>query len=456
MGGDSSRMQYGLLGLQGLAGLFDNQRGYTTNIAEATMPRRNAYMEQLPGQIMAIQQQQRQRQRDEMMNRLYGTQIKKAEREDAADEGLRAAMRSGDSNAMMSAYRENFPKEYIASQVKDPKRYVVGGSLVDDSGKAVYTAPEKPATTDDIKEYQFAKEGGYKGSFPDFLASKRAPQTTDSTSDIKEYQFAVRQGFKGSLEEWMRSKRGGAGEYGMTPIWGVDAEGKTTIGQLGKGGVGTLAQFPNGFTPANKPIEVDAGTETILLDPQTRQPIGRVPKNVAGVAAQREAGTAAGQAQVALPAAESTASTMKQYIAQLRDHPGRDKATGPIVGRLPPMAGEAYDFNQRFEQVKGQAFLKAFESLRGAGSITENEGQAATKAISRLDRATSKKEFDAALDDLEEVVNKALNVQRTKAGASEKTATMADVRYTAMQNKVSEAEVIKRLKAQGFKIEGAP
>ena len=83
-GGGDDRLGYGILGLQGLAGLFDNQRGYTTNIAEATMPRRNQFAEQLPGQIMAIQREQRQRQRDEMMNRLYGKQIEEQDRKSQA------------------------------------------------------------------------------------------------------------------------------------------------------------------------------------------------------------------------------------------------------------------------------------------------------------------------------------------------------------------------------------
>lgn len=90
----SQRMQYGLLGLAGLSSMFENQGPrYTTNLAEATTPRQNTFMQSLPAQMIAIQREQRQRQRDEMMNRLYGTQIKKAEREDANQAELSGAAR---------------------------------------------------------------------------------------------------------------------------------------------------------------------------------------------------------------------------------------------------------------------------------------------------------------------------------------------------------------------------
>ena len=51
----------------------------------------------------------------------------------------------------------------------------------------------------------------------------------------------------------------------------------------------------------------------------------------------------------------------------------------------------------RIEQIKGGAFLQAFESLKGGGQITELEGQKAEAAQSRLNTAQSEEDFRDAL-----------------------------------------------------------
>ena len=51
----------------------------------------------------------------------------------------------------------------------------------------------------------------------------------------------------------------------------------------------------------------------------------------------------------------------------------------------------------RIDQIKGGAFLQAFESLKGGGQITELEGQKAEAAQSRLNTAQSEDDFKEAL-----------------------------------------------------------
>lgn len=53
----------------------------------------------------------------------------------------------------------------------------------------------------------------------------------------------------------------------------------------------------------------------------------------------------------------------------------------------------------RIEQIKGGAFLQAFESLKGGGQITELEGQKAEQAQSRLSTAQSEEDFRDALQE---------------------------------------------------------
>lgn len=79
-------------------------------------------------------------------------------------------------------------------------------------------------------------------------------------------------------------------------------------------------------------------------------------------------------------------------------------------------------FQGRSKQLEGQAFLQAFESLKGAGQITEIEGAKATQAIGRLDTAQDAKDYAQALTELREVL--ALAAQRP-VGWAETQATAA-------------------------------
>lgn len=239
----------------------------------------------------------------------------------------------------------------------------------------------------------------------------------NQTNDIKEYQFARTQGFTGTLADWMARKRAGAGEYGMTPIWGVDANGKPAIVQLGKGGESKLAGLPEGFQISRDPIKVEGPTGTTILDPQTRQMVGFIPKDVAGAKAASERGTAQGKAQTTLPNVIAQADQSLAIIDKALTHPGLDRGTG-AMSVLPSFpGGNAYNFDRVVEQIKGKSFLEAFQNLRGGGAITEIEGQKATNAIARLDQAQSKEEFVASLNELKQIIQN--GVARARQMASE-------------------------------------
>ena len=127
------------------------------------------------------------------------------------------------------------------------------------------------------------------------------------------------------------------------------------------------------------------------------------PKDIAGAAAEKERGEAAGRAVAGLPEAVAKADQSITLIDQMIKHPGRETATG-VSGALDPRnylpGTSARDFQVRAKQLTGQAFLAAFESLKGGGHITEIEGQKATEAIARLDRSQSDDEFMQSLKDL--------------------------------------------------------
>jgi hypothetical protein len=261
-------------------------------------------------------------------------------------------------------------------------------------------------------------------------------QKTPQGGDIAEYEYAKKNdGFKGSFQDWIANKRAGAGEYGLTPIWGTDAQGNPAFVQPGKGGKAIQGQLPPGFKVARDPIRFDAGTHWVLLDPQTRQPISTVPKDIAGKKVQEAEGEAQGTARANLPKVVDAAAQGVRLIDEMLKHPGRETATG-LSSQIDPrswIAGtDAADYQQRLAQVQGRTFLEAFQSLKGGGAITEIEGQKAEQAIARLGTRQSDAEHKKALEELQEVMR--IGVERAKrmaAGDFSATPTAAPASATA-------------------------
>jgi hypothetical protein len=104
-----------------------------------------------------------------------------------------------------------------------------------------------------------------------------------------------------------------------------------------------------------------------------------------------------------------TVRNLSQYgidtVANLLNHPGFSAVVGVpdpyrgnlVVTDLP--GSDAVGARALLNQVRGQAFLQAFESIKGGGAISEREGEAATNAITRMQSATSEADFKAAAQD---------------------------------------------------------
>lgn len=75
----------------------------------------------------------------------------------------------------------------------------------------------------------------------------------------------------------------------------------------------------------------------------------------------------------------------------------------------------AADFQALFDQVKGSAFLEAFNVLKGAGAITEKEGEKATAARTRMSTAQSENEFVNAAREYQDVIRRGVEVMQKKA-----------------------------------------
>lgn len=267
-----------------------------------------------------------------------------------------------------------------------------------------------------------AKATGDVGPLAQLLIKQNDP-TIGRTDDIKEYEYAVQRGFKGSLQDWMVNKKANAGEYNKNPIYGTrtnpDGTVSTVMLQAGSRGDAVETKLPNGVAVnSQKPIEIDAGTHTVLLDPITRQPIAQISKNKAEAARQTEVGQGQGQAQVNLHGVESNADRTIEYIDKVLKDPNLDSVIGPVAGWTPNVSTGARDVQAKVDQLKGRAFLEAFAGLKGAGAITETEGTKATAALTRLaEQRVGTKEYREALQDFKDEVNRLRELARRKAGA---------------------------------------
>jgi hypothetical protein len=100
--------------------------------------------------------------------------------------------------------------------------------------------------------------------------------------------------------------------------------------------------------------------------------------------------------------------------AKGQPHPGLSKATGLGGGVMRFFSGtEGKNFEIRHKEVLSQAFLDAFEALKGGGAITEKEGDKATAARTRMDLAQSKEEYITAAREYQGVLKR--GVENAKA-----------------------------------------
>ena len=217
----------------------------------------------------------------------------------------------------------------------------------------------------------------------------------------------------------------GAGGASLNPVFGVGADGKPAMIQPTKTGVAIQTKIPEGFQIAKEPIKVDSGTHFTLLDPQTRQVVGTLPKNLAAVEVEKARGEATGAAEIALPQVIANGNQILKTLTDIEKHPGKNSSVG-MYSMLPVLPGtERANFKAAMEQLQGQNFLQAYQTLRGGGAITDIEGKKGENAQARMQTAQTPEAFNAALKDFKDVVQAGILRASAKArgpGAASQTA----------------------------------
>lgn len=156
------------------------------------------------------------------------------------------------------------------------------------------------------------------------------------------------------------------------------------------------------------------------------QAVPQTPQQAAQTKLKMEAAQAQAEAKRAFPQAEQKAQETMANINALLAHPG----LSGVIGAPDTLAGAAYkifgvapagtkeaDFVARLDQLGGQQFLQAFESLKGGGAISEIEGKKATNAMSRLTRTgQSEQSYRQAGEELMNIIQTGLTRARSSAG----------------------------------------
>lgn len=198
----------------------------------------------------------------------------------------------------------------------------------------------------------------------------------------------------------------------------------------------------------------DRGATQAFVDPQgqivseyekTLAP-EQLPQTKFEQAQQSALGKAAADKLAGLSGIESKADQMLATINNLITPEGTlregvDTIVGGPLGiqgaqsAIRPLSESQRKFQPYINQLKGQAFLQAYQDLKGGGHITEIEGEKAEQAIVRLSQTQSEKDFANALKDLRDVT--AAGARRAKLEQKRLSPTQAPETEEQRRRKVS-------------------
>jgi len=124
------------------------------------------------------------------------------------------------------------------------------------------------------------------------------------------------------------------------------------------------------------------------------------------------------KSQINLPNVISEANNSIKLVDDLLKAPGFKQAVGGsrLFGVQNIPGTSAKDFDVRLEQLKGKQFLQAYETLKGAGAITDIEGTKAGNAIARMDASQSEEEFQKAAREFQGIMKAGVERAKAKAG----------------------------------------
>jgi len=289
-------------------------------------------------------------------------------------------------------------------------------------------------TVADFQQWAASKGGGSNGGYTAPMVDSPAATAPASIDPELMSQLFANRTTRPFVIEMMKARaktEGGGGDLGLSPQYGVDAEGNPVLIQLGKDGRGVQTALPPGVTLSKEPIKLDAGTHFVLLDPITRQPVGQIPKDNYGEGYDRAAGAAAGKYEGETPerrakatAAMQTLESKQQVVASAIDKAldNSNLWTTGIVGQMSSAVpgSPAYDLARTLDTIKANIGFTELQTMRdnsptgGAlGSITERELAFLQSTVANIEQAQSEGQLRENLQVLSDYLKS--NAQQRRA-----------------------------------------
>lgn len=173
---------------------------------------------------------------------------------------------------------------------------------------------------------------------------------------------------------------------------------------------GDEVDAPEGFFPGSRLApEGDFGPSKDVTD------VGRSRR----VEEEKAIGDIQGKAKMAIPAFENTVQKILGYLDKIEKSPDLDSVLGFFEGRQPGwMQTESQQEVQKYiDMVVAKEWTAAYEGLKGAGAITEQEGKAAQAAMSNLSKqAVGGESYRTSIKEARRDMLDLLRVLQKKAG----------------------------------------
>jgi len=172
-------------------------------------------------------------------------------------------------------------------------------------------------------------------------------------------------------------------------------------------------------TQTAAPAQPAAGARPTLGEINKQKEIEKSQREVAETGAKEEIKKVTDM-RIALPKTERATAATIATIDDVLKHPGFSDVIGMpnvITGIWSAPTTDARNFKTKYEQLKGKAFMEAYNGLRGTGSISEAEGMRAETAIAALnDPYISEKEFKRNAEIFKTTLRNGIDNERIQIG----------------------------------------
>lgn len=184
-------------------------------------------------------------------------------------------------------------------------------------------------------------------------------------------------------------------EWGLTPVWGKDANGKTVLGQVSK--AGKFKPLDTGdFTPTPVIQNLDTGTAILGRNSRTGEVVTNTPKDVAGAAAEAKVGAAQGDARAQYQSLSSKMPGLTQVVGELNDL--GQKATYTATGQGIDFVRKQLGMDPRQEAVARAEYIAKVDNqvlplLRDTfgAAFTQKEGETLRNTLGDPDKSPQEK-----------------------------------------------------------------